>query len=127
MLQSRFSASLRDLPAGVREDAVPRSRSLLSLPIHSNALAGKARLDRLHAAPLLGAATVVGHRRVVFHRRHTQAGPGQSVDRALPPGPGPLDADLNLAHPHLPGLAAAGLRGPRRGEGRALAGALDAD
>src|ERR1051325_9464758 len=103
---------------------MPRSRSLLSLPPCSSV---RRKAGGLHATALLGAAAVVGYRRVVFHRRHPQARGRQAVDRALASAARALDADLNLAHAHLAALAAAGLRGRRRGEGRALARALEAD
>src|ERR671931_294210 len=82
--------------------------------------------SRSDAAPLRGAAAVVGDWCYVGDRRDLEAGRLEGPDRLLAAGTGTLDVNLDLAHAVLHGASGGAIGGQGRGVRRALAGALEA-
>src|SRR5687767_14193 len=77
-------------------------------------------------APLAWAASVVCLWSDVPHAGDLEAGGLQGTDRGLAPGARALDKDLDLLHALLDALAGGGVGGDLGGEGRRLAGPLEA-
>src|SRR4051812_5119010 len=78
------------------------------------------------SAPLAGAAAVVGLRGDVLDAGDFQTGGLERADRGLAARARALDEDLDLLQALLDALAGSGVGGHLRGEGRRLAGALEA-
>src|SRR5580658_500364 len=77
-------------------------------------------------APLLGAAAVVGNGRDVLDADNLDPRRGERPDGGLAARTRPPHEDVHLAHAVLHGAPGAGLGGQLGGEGRRLAGALEA-
>src|SRR3712207_9383767 len=80
----------------------------------------------LDAAPLAGAAAVVGLRGDVAHAGDLEPGGLQGADRGLAARARALDEDLHLLHALLDALAGRRVGGHLGGERRRLARALEA-
>src|SRR5690606_7409558 len=85
------------------------------------------RADSSGAAPLGGAAAIVGHGGYVLDAGHFDAGVLDGADRGLAARAGALDLDLDAAHAVFHGGAGRLLGRHLGGEGRRLAGAVETD
>src|SRR5947207_90248 len=82
--------------------------------------------EPLDAPPLLGPNAVVGLRSDVLDPKDLEPRGLQRANRGLAARARPLHEDLDLLQPVLHALAGAGVGGHLGGEGRRLAGALEA-
>src|SRR3954465_5826233 len=89
-------------------------------------LVSRAIRSFLDAAPLAGAAAVVGLRGDVLDARDLEAGGLERADGGLAARARALDEDLDLLEALLDALAGSGVGRDLRGERRRLAGALEA-
>src|SRR3954452_7491255 len=105
----------------LQEELLPFAAALLAL---RTGVTSHAKF--LDAAPLAGAAAVVGLRGNVLDARHLEAGGLERADRGLAAGAGTLHEDLDLLKALLDALAGSGVGRDLRGERRRLAGALEA-